>query len=135
MKCCTDIFSGKGPPSYSVSGNVCHYIGNIAADSLEKARNLQVYFYDPDQQLDIRKNGVHKGIKGKKKNLGSAEIRKIQKVLEILTRNLNQINPYIQLYTANKDKLLADSVDYKIVYHEDEKPKTAHARTYNKPSN
>ena len=80
------------PPVYTVQGNICHRMGTLYNnDKFSKPQNLQVYFYDHENQMDMRRkmNGL---------DHESVDMDLCNKVLETVTEVLEENNRLVQLF-------------------------------------
>ena len=86
--------------------------------------------------MDIRKSNMRKLLKERK--ISKKDIQLLEKIIDDLTEHFNSKNALIRKYKIGKE--MFDDMDkhsqreLQLIFNENARPKGAHERTYNKPS-
>lgn len=119
---CTEATVPGWNPSFRVHGQVCHLIGSLMPLPGEVPKFLQVYFIDNQVEETSMRMSIAGGLK-----------RNIVQELSTMFHNENQ---YVQQLKTAHEHLLNNNTNegWKVVIYEEKRPRTEHARRFNRPS-
>jgi len=119
-----------GIASFRIRGQLYRFIGNIRNTIDSTPRYLQTYFYDPEDQAQIRSDFYSGGTAIERE-------RYLQLFTQIHTALMNSPNNYIDSFLS-ADEIIQNmsqtQTEIRISIHADVRPSNEHIRRYNLPS-
>lgn len=113
----------NGPYVFKICGVMHHRIGQLGHDENDNPKFAQIYIYDPQQQINYRKNlyGLHT----------DAEIEILKLIQKWVVQNNELAKKFFNAFELSKRQPIED---VKIILKGNIKPTNAHPGTYNLPT-